>query len=60
MSFIDSAIGWGIAIAGLFILYKALKEPMDLMFGFIGRGLLALKDWITGSVPEGVTVIKYG
>jgi hypothetical protein len=60
LSAIDTAIGCGIAIVGLFILYRALKEPMDLLFGFIGRGLVAFKDWITGSVPEGATVIKYG
>jgi hypothetical protein len=60
LSWIDTAIGWGIAIGGLFILYRALKEPMDLLFGFIGRGLVAFKDWIVGVPEQGGTVISYG
>jgi len=36
-SFLNSVIPWLIAIIGIFILYRPLKEPVNELFGFIGR-----------------------
>jgi hypothetical protein len=60
MGWIDNIVVGIIVIGGLFILYKALKEPVDLVLGFIGKGLVSLKDTIVGAAPETGTVISYG
>ena len=57
---IDWVVGSIIAIIGLFIFYRALKEPMDLLFGVIGKGLSKIRDLITGGTQESVEVIRYG
>ena len=59
-TWLDYAIGGGIAIVGLFILYRALKEPLDLLFGLIGKGLGTIKGWITGDDTTEVEMIQYG
>ena len=56
---IDWVVGSIITIIGLFILYRALKEPMDLLFGVIGRGLVGIKDMLSGGSRQ-VEVINYG
>ena len=61
MATIDWVVGGIITIIGLFILYRALKEPMDLLFGVIGRGLVGIKDMLSGGSDSGrVEIIKYG
>jgi len=59
MAMIDWVVGSIITIIGLFILYRALKEPMDLLFGVIGRGLVGIKDMLSGAGGR-QEVINYG
>jgi len=53
-------IGGAIAIGGLFIFYRALKEPADQFFSLIGRGLKAIWNGISGGTAEKIEVIRYG
>ena len=46
MSWIDTVVVIIVVVVGLIILYTALKEPLDLLFGLIGRGFGALRDKI--------------
>ena len=60
MATIDWVVGGIVLIVGLFILYRALQEPLDLLFQTIGRGLRPIKDWISGSGSGDYTeVIQY-
>ena len=59
-TWIDYAVGGGIAIVGLFLFYKALKEPMDLLFATIGKGIRAVRDMFSGGVGEQYEEIRYG
>jgi len=57
----DWVVGGIIAIIGLFIMYRALKEPLDLLFGMIGTGLKNLFGLIAGDGGgERIQVIRYG
>ncbi len=62
MATIDWVVGGLVAILGLFILYRALKEPMDLAFGFIGAGIRNGIEWLVnaGQGTTGKQVISYG
>ena len=63
MAWLDTLIIGVIIVVGLFIMYRALKEPLDLLFGLIGRGLGAIRDKIVDWREGGVTSydeIKYG
>lgn len=53
MSWIDTTVVVIIVGGALFILYKAIKEPLDLLFGFIGRGLRKVKDMIVDAKDTG-------
>jgi hypothetical protein len=60
-TWIDWIVVTIIAVIGLFIMYRALKEPLDLLFGLIGKGLIGIKDWIIGMNQEKqYEVIRYG
>ena len=59
MGTIDWVVGGIITVIGLFLFYKALKEPMDLLFGAIGRGLRALFGLFSGPT-EHYEEIRYG
>jgi len=59
MATIDWVVGGIISIIGFFILYKALKEPMDLLFGFIGRGIRGIIG-LFSSAPVQYEEIRYG
>lgn len=62
MSWIDTVVVGIILVVGLIILYKALQEPLDLLFGLIKKGFIAARDAISGANNEedkGV-IIKYG
>lgn len=61
MATIDWIVGGAVAILGLFILYRALKEPIDLFLGFVGRGIRSAIEWIVNSGrSSGDKVISYG
>lgn len=56
---LDTVILVLIAGIGLFLFYRALKEPMDQLFGLIKKGLVGIKDKITDSASSGRSVITY-
>ena len=60
MGTIDWVVGGIITVIGLFLFYKALKEPMDLLFGAIGRGLRALFGLFSSGPTEHYEEIRYG
>jgi hypothetical protein len=44
----------------LFLFYRALKEPMDQLFGLIKKAFIGIKDKITDSASSGGrSVITY-
>lgn len=57
---IDWVVGGIVVAIGLAIFYNALREPLDLLFGFIKRGFVSAKDKISGAGDSGYQVIKYG
>lgn len=57
---VDWIVGGIVVAVGLAIFYNALREPLDLLFGFIKRGLVSAKDKLTGAGGESYQVIKYG
>ena len=62
-SWVDTAVVIIVIGVGLTILYSALKEPLDLLFGAIFRGLVAIKDKVVGlgdSDGGGYSEISYG
>ena len=42
------------------ILYKGLKEPIDMLFGFIGKGLANMRDKMADGGGGGPQEIHYG
>ena len=61
MTTIDWVVGGLVAIIGLFILYKAIQEPIDMLLDLIKRGLIAVKDWLFGiDAQRGYDQITYG
>jgi len=63
MGFLDTVIVGGIIIFFLFVLYRALKEPVDLMFHYIKLFFLWIKDEVSsaaGSARTTTEVIRYG
>lgn len=59
-NWIDTIVVIIVAGAGIAIFYRALKEPVDLLFGVIKRALVSTKDKIVDA-GEGETmrVIRY-
>jgi hypothetical protein len=47
MTWIDWIVVSAVVIVGLFILYRPLKDPIDMFFGLVGRGLGAFRDKIS-------------
>lgn len=64
MTWIDTTVITIVVAVGLIIFYKALKEPLDLLFGWIGKGLGSVfgfvKDKAEGATDAGYEVITYG
>lgn len=61
MTWLDTVIVGAILVIGLFLMYKALKEPLDLLFGAIGKGIIAIKDGLSGGGGgQQMEVIRYG
>jgi hypothetical protein len=61
MGWIDTIVVTIVILIGLFIMYRALKEPIDLMFYWLGRGLGGIRNKVAdiGSGGE-YEVIRYG
>ena len=61
MATIDWVVGGIIGLLGLVILYRALKEPIDLIFGLIRDGFSRGIEMLSGSSgQQGYEVIRYG
>lgn len=60
MVWFDTVILIVIGVLGLFLFYKALKEPLDHIFALIRRGIDALKDKIQSREGRMEEVIRYG
>ncbi len=60
MPWLDTIIVTVIAFMGLIILYRALKEPLDLLFGGIRSLFSGLIERIKDSGEDTVEVIRYG
>ena len=60
-TWIDTAIVSMIVVGGLFLMYRALKEPMDMLFGMIGKGIRGLFGMFSGGDGGGgYEEITYG
>ena len=59
-SAINAIIPWIIAIIGLYILYRPLKEPLTPLFNGIGNVIGGIKNMVSGKeeVPEEGIVLK--
>lgn len=60
MTWFDYVIVGVIICVGLIIMYRALKEPLDLLFGGIWHMMIWGKESITGGVSEPTQIIRYG
>ena len=63
-TWIDTIVVTIVIAVGLIILYRALKEPLDLLFGAIGAGLGKMFGYFTDksgqAADAGYEVISYG
>jgi len=58
-SAINTIIPWVVAIIGIYILYKPLKEPLSPLFRGIGNVIVGIKNTISGrdeDPEEGIVV----
>jgi len=61
MGWIDTVVIIIVIALGLIIFYKALKEPLDMLFGLIGRGIRGIVDSIhSRGESNGYDIIRYG
>lgn len=60
MTWIDTTVVIIVVAVGLVILYSALKEPLDLLFGLIKGLFTAAKDKVSDTASGGYEVISYG
>lgn len=60
MTWIDTTVVVTVVALGLIILYKAVKEPIDMLFRLIGRGFGAIRDRVTGMGGDYYDEIRYG
>ena len=58
MEWLDTAIISTVVIVGLFLMYRALKEPLDMLFGLIASGFRAAFGWLKDGGSQ--EVIEYG
>ena len=63
-SILNAVIPWVVAIVGMYILYRPLKEPLRPMFRGIGNFFRGIKRMITGengddSLFEEVATLEY-
>lgn len=62
MTWIDYTVGGIVILVGLFIFYRALKEPLDLLFSAIGKMFSMIGEGLSSSSekkPIG-SYIEYG
>ncbi len=60
MTWIDTIAITIVMIGGLAIFYKALKEPVDLLLGFLRRMFESIIEKARGGGEEAVETITYG
>lgn len=60
MSWVDTLVVGIIIIGGLILMYRALKEPLDMVGGWIASGFNYLRGSISGVKDSGYDVISYG
>jgi len=60
MGTLDTIIIVVIVFLGLLVFYKALKEPIDMLFGWIKNGIEYLKDKGKDKAEDTYEVIRYG
>ena len=51
-SILNAVIPWAVALIGVYILYKHLKEPLAPLFGAIDSFFIMIKGVITGENKE--------
>lgn len=59
-TWIDWFVGGLVILIGLGIFYKALKEPLDMVFGWVGGIFRFILDRIQGTSESAYDVIEYG
>lgn len=59
-TWIDTAVVAIIVVIGLMIMYRALKEPLDALFGLIGKAFSGIRDKLAGGEGEYYSEINYG
>ena len=60
MGFIDTIAVFCVLVGGIFIFYRALKEPADHFFRLVGIGFTNLKDWMAERGGDSLEEITYG
>ena len=60
MTWIDTVVLTIVTIGGLSIFYKALKEPIDFVFGLLRKVFESIIEKARGSGEEAVETISYG
>ena len=60
MSFLDTVIIIVVSLVGLFILYKALKEPLDLLGNLIKKGFMGIINSFKNKKEDYYETITYG
>ena len=60
MNWLDYVVVGIVIIVGLVLFYKALKEPLNLLFGGVKKALSAMFGGIKNKTEEGYEVIQYG
>lgn len=61
-SILNAVIPWAVAIIGIYILYRPLKEPLSPLFIGIGNFFRGLKRKITGEdelITEEILTLEY-
>jgi len=59
-NWIDTIVVGIVIVAGLFVLYKPLKEPIDRLFGGIKKLIINLSGRAREAKESTVEVINYG
>ena len=60
VNWIDTIVVGIVIVAGLFVLYKPLKEPIDRLFGGIKKLIINLSGRAREAKESTVEVINYG
>ncbi len=60
MGWLDTIVVVLVVAVGLMIMYKALKEPIDMLLNMIKNMFGAAKDKISDTAESGYDTISYG